>query len=66
MAWELTLYTLLGVAGGGISALVAVLAWRHRARREALPFVALMLALGSWALVSGVQLSLTTRAAQVG
>lgn len=66
MAWQLTLYSLLGFAGAGISGLIAWLAWRNRAQREAIPFLGLMLAIGGWALVSGIQLGFTSEAGQIG
>jgi len=66
MAWQLSLYSLLGWTGAGISALIVGLAWRHRTHHEALSFLGLMLALGGWSLVSGIQLSSTTQAGQLG
>lgn len=65
MGWQLTFYVLLGFLGAGISGVVAGLAWRHRARPEAIPFMGLMLAIGGWALVYGLQLGFTTQGAQV-
>ena len=66
MAWQLSLYPLLGFTGAGISTLIAGLALRHRTYHEALPFLGLMLTLGGWSLVSGIQLGFMSQAGQLG
>jgi len=66
MAWQLSLYPLLGFTGAGISTLIAGLALRHRTHHEALPFLGLMLTLGGWSLVSGIQLGFMSQAGQLG
>jgi len=65
MAWDPTLYSLVGFGAAGVSGLVAVQAWHHRSEPGARPFLALMLALGGWSLVYAVQIGFTTRAEQL-
>ena len=56
MAWQPTAYTLVALVAAGLSGVVAALAWRRRSEPAAGAFVRLVLALGGWALVYGVQL----------
>jgi len=65
MAWQPTPYSLLGFTTAGMSALLALLAWRHRARHEALPFLALVFTLGGWAVASGIQFGYASTSDQV-
>lgn len=65
MAWFPTIYSLLGFGATGVSALVAGQVWRNRTQRGARPFIWLMLALGGWSLVYGIQLGFTTLSSQL-
>lgn len=65
MAWEPTLYSVLGFGAAGISAVVAIQVWRHREERGAVPFVALMVALCGWSLASAIQLGFATGGEQL-
>jgi len=65
MAWQPILYALIGGGAAVISAVVAFQTWRHRDQREAAPFIALVIALGSWSLVYAVQLGFTTASEQL-
>ncbi|WP_251328658.1 histidine kinase N-terminal 7TM domain-containing protein [Haloplanus pelagicus] len=65
MAWDPTLYTLLGIAAAGLLCLVAVAGWKHRSEPGAKAFLALITALAGWALVYGVQLGFATLDAQL-
>lgn len=66
MVWQPTLYSLLSFAAAGVSATVILLAWRHRFEPAAHAFLGLMLALGGWALIYGIQLGFPTRSTQLG
>jgi hypothetical protein len=65
VAWQPTLYSLVGFGVVASSALVAVQAWRNRTQRGARPFAGLMIAVGGWSLASAVQLGFTTAPAQL-
>jgi len=65
MAWQLTVYTTVGLAAAAVSFLVAGLAVRDRSEPGIPAFAALMCALGGWSLVSGIQLGFSTLADQL-
>jgi len=66
MSWEPTLYSLLSLAAGGISAVIVIAGWRHRSEPAAPAFLGLMAALAGWSVVYGVQLGFPTADAQLG
>lgn len=65
MAWEPTLYSLLGFLAAGVSAIVAVQVWRNWGERGTGPFLGLMIAVSGWSLAGAIQLGLTTAGDQL-
>jgi len=65
MAWDPTLYSLVGLGAAGITAVVGAKTWQHRDERGARQFLWLLLALGGWSLVSAIQLGFSTEAEQL-
>ena len=63
MAWNLTLLSLLAFAATGILAALAGVGWRRR-REDTRIFTALLVAVGLWALIYGVQLGFTAEPEQ--
>ncbi|MFB6177426.1 MAG: histidine kinase N-terminal 7TM domain-containing protein [Halobaculum sp.] len=56
MSWVVTPYSLGAFLAAGLSALLALAALRNRSEPSAEPFAALMIALGAWSGLYGVQL----------
>ena len=65
MAWDPTLYSVVGIAAATLLFVVAVAGWQHRTEPGAKAFLGLITALGAWALVYGIQLGFTTLDAQL-
>jgi len=63
--WDPTLYTVVGVAAAWLFFVIAVAGWKHRTEPAAKAFLALITALGGWALVYSLQLGFTTLDAQL-
>lgn len=64
MPWDPGVYSLLAIAGAGISFAVALQVWRLRDQRGAITFLGLILAVTGWTFVSGIQLGFSTGAEQ--
>ncbi|MFD1634206.1 histidine kinase N-terminal 7TM domain-containing protein [Haloplanus ruber] len=65
MAWDPTLYTVVGIAAAALFFVIAAVGWRHRPEPGAKAFLTLIAALGAWTLVYAVQLGFTTLDAQL-
>ena len=65
MSWELTVATVVGCLAGGVSAAVALVAWRHTTERAALSFLGLMVTLSRWSLLYGINQGYGTFGAQL-
>ncbi|GAB3313033.1 histidine kinase N-terminal 7TM domain-containing protein [Haloplanus salinarum] len=65
MAWDPTLYSVVGIAAAALLFVVAAAGWQHRTEPGAKAFIGLITALGAWALVYGIQLGFTTLDAQL-
>ncbi|MFB6127611.1 MAG: histidine kinase N-terminal 7TM domain-containing protein [Halolamina sp.] len=65
MGWSIGVYGGVSLAAGALSALLAVVAFRNRSRRAAVPFALLMVALSARSLIYGVQLGYDTLAGQI-
>jgi signal transduction histidine kinase len=60
VAWEPTLYTVVGVVAAVLFFLIAVVGREHRSQPAAKAFLALITAMGGWALCYAVGLGFTT------
>lgn len=65
MAWTVTPYSLGAFLAAGLSALLAFTAVRNRSEPSAEPFAALMIALGAWSGLYGIQLGFDSVVGQV-
>jgi len=65
VAWDPTLYTVVGAAAASLFFVIAASGWKHRSQPAAKAFLALITALGGWALCYAVGLGFVTLDAQL-
>jgi signal transduction histidine kinase len=65
VAWDPTLYTVVGIAAATLFFAIVVAGWEHRHEPGAKAFLGLITALGGWTLVYGIQLGFTALDAQL-
>jgi signal transduction histidine kinase len=65
VVWNPTVYTVVAIGAAMLFLLIAAAAWQHRSEPGAKAFLGLIVALGGWALVYGIQLGFTSFGAQL-